>query len=303
SVGASPVGTPKEHVMEAAQRLLASDPASRASYENGKTETIAPEIRALSVAAESFVFADGTAIVAGYPWLDVWSRDTLMALSVIYLVRGEEERAKRSIRHLLRNQTEGFLTSRTTAPEDERRPCVDASLWLFPTAHAVMNQCRTDEDFCSDVYSVLVSLFRRIVGGDRTIAWLSAEGLLVNGAEFPLTWMDATYADRVFTPRRGLAVEFQALWVKACDILAREAKVRGDMGLAGEARHRAQQAQEAFAKTFWCQETNHPFDCLSEHRDSADAWADPSIRPNALIALSVCPQLFESWQARELIAR
>jgi predicted glycogen debranching enzyme len=302
SVGPSPVGTPKEHVMEAAQRLLASDPVGRASF-GEQAQTIAPEVRALSVAAESFVFADGTAIVAGYPWLDVWSRDTLMALPGVYLVRGEEERAKRSIRHLLRNQTEGFLTSRTTAPEDERRPCVDASLWLYLSAHAVMNQCRADEEFCADVYAVLVSLFRRIVGGDRTIAWLSAEGLLVNGAEFPLTWMDATHAERVYTPRRGLAVEFQALWVKACEILASEAEARGDSGLAEEASERAREAQRAFAQVFWCQETNHPFDCLSEHRDSADTWADPSIRPNALIALSLCPQLFESWQATEILDR
>lgn len=299
-----PISIPAEElVMDAAQRRLATDPAFRPLQTEASGEEISPEIRALSVAAENFVFADGTAIVAGYPWLDVWSRDTLLAIPGIYLVRGEEERAKRSIRHLLRNRIDGFLLSRTTAPEDERRPCVDASLWLFTIGHAVMNQCRSDAEFCDELYVALVQIFRRIVDSPKRIAWLTPEGLVSNGAEFPLTWMDATYRDRVFTPRWGLCVEFQALWVRACEILSREAEGRGDRELSEEGRLRAQAARESFGRTFWCHETQHPFDCLSEHRDSADAWADPSIRPNALIALSICPQLFEPWQVGEILVR
>jgi predicted glycogen debranching enzyme len=115
--------------------------------------------------------------------------------------------------------------------------------------------------------------------------------------------MDATYQDQVFTPRWGLAVEFQALWIRACEVLAREAEGRGQTALSEEARERALSARRSFVDTFWCYETQHPFDCLSEHRDSASAWADPSIRPNALIALSLCPDLFEPWQVGEILAR
>jgi predicted glycogen debranching enzyme len=173
SVG-MPISTPPEEiVMDAAQRRLATDPAFRPLQTEASALEIAPEIRSLSVAAENFVFADGTAIVAGYPWLDVWSRDTLMAIPGIYLVRGEDERAKRSIRHLLRNRMDGFLLSRTTAPEQDRKPCVDASLWLFIVGHAVMNQCREDGEFCADVHEVLVSIFRRIVDGPQSVAWLT----------------------------------------------------------------------------------------------------------------------------------
>jgi predicted glycogen debranching enzyme len=105
------------------------------------------------------------------------------------------------------------------------------------------------------------------------------------------------------TPRQGLAVEVQALWVRACRVLAELAEQRADPDLSDRARQRAQQAQEAFRDTFWCHETNHPFDCMSEERESAEAWADPSIRPNALIALSVAPELFEPWHAAEIVAR
>lgn len=303
SIGAAPEGDPEDLVMDAAQRRLATDPAYRPLGTEETGDEIAPEVRALSVAAENFVFGDGAAIIAGYPWLDAWSRDTLLALSGIYLVRGEEERAKRSIRHLLRNFTEGFLASRTTAPAADRRPCVDASLWLFPVAQSVVNQNADDREFADEVYDAQVRIFRRVVGGPEEFTWLTQEGLLVNRADFPLTWMDSTYGRRVYVPRWGLAVELQALWFRACDILSKQAEARGDTSLAEEARARAAQVRETFLRTFWCHETGYPFDCLSERRDSADAWADPSVRPNALIALSVAPELFEPWQASEVVAR
>ncbi len=37
--------------------------------------------------------------------------------------------------------------------------------------------------------------------------------------------------------------------------------------------------------------------------DTADAWADPTVRPNAVIALAVEPELFEPWQARAILER
>src|SRR5207245_11598442 len=40
-----------------------------------------------------------------------------------------------------------------------------------------------------------------------------ADGLLTQGAEgYQLTWMDAKVGDWVVTPRRGKAVEINALW-------------------------------------------------------------------------------------------
>ena len=54
------------------------------------------------------------------------------------------------------------------------------------------------------------------------------DGLLSQGAEgYQLTWMDAKVGDWVVTPRRGKAVEINALWYNALRLLAdwlREAK-------------------------------------------------------------------------------
>jgi predicted glycogen debranching enzyme len=305
SVGAPPEEEPADLVMDAAQRRLRADPSYSLGEKgtNGEAPSIQPEVRALCVAAENFVFGGGTAIVAGYPWLDSWSRDTLLALSGIFLARGQVQRARRAIRHLLRNQMDGFLVDRTTCPESERRPCVDASLWLFSVGSSVMSRSRDDIEFCDDVFSAMVAIFGRICSERREFAWLSSDGLLVNGAEFALTWMEGSFEGKFYTPRSGLAVEFQALWVSACEVLTDEAERRGNVVLAREARARAETAKSAFRNTFWCRETNHPLDCLSEKRESSDAETDASIRPNAVMALAIAPQLFEAWQASEILDR
>lgn len=300
SVGLPPEGTPAELVMEAAQRQLEADPA----HQEGLPSSLqCPELRALCVSAESFVFGDGTSIIAGYPWLDVWSRDTLLSIPGIFLVRGQHERARRAIRHLLRNTVDGFLVAQSISEEEQQRPCVDSSLWLFPIAMQVMEYSLADRAFYDEVYDMFVALYRRFTEERREYAWVTPEGLLANGASYPLTWMESREGERIFTPRRGLAVEFQALWYRACSLMAQEAERRGDNDLADDAHRRADAVKATFGDSFWCHETKYPFDCMSEHRESSEAWADPSIRPNALIALSVAPELFEPWQASEILAR
>ena len=47
------------------------------------------------------------------------------------------------------------------------------------------------------------------------------DGLLTQGAEgYQLTWMDAKVGDWVVTPRRGKAVEINALWYNALMLLS-----------------------------------------------------------------------------------
>ena len=52
------------------------------------------------------------------------------------------------------------------------------------------------------------------------LASTRATGLLTQGAEgYALTWMDAKVDDWVVTPRRGKAVEINALWYNALKLL------------------------------------------------------------------------------------
>ena len=81
------------------------------------------------------------------------------------------------------------------------------------------------------------------------------DGLLAQGAEgYQLTWMDAKVGDWVVTPRRGKAVEINALWYNALRLLehgARDGRQRGRCELA---ERMPQQTQPSFNRRFWYDE-------------------------------------------------
>jgi predicted glycogen debranching enzyme len=75
-----------------------------------------------------------------------------------------------------------------------------------------------------------------------------ADGLLRQGAPgYQLTWMDAKVGDWVVTPRRGKAVEINALWYNALCLL----RDWLDLGRAvsDRSRHLGEQAAEAWGRT------------------------------------------------------
>ena len=54
--------------------------------------------------------------------------------------------------------------------------------------------------------------------------------LLAQGTEgYQLTWMDAKMGDWVVTPRRGKAVEINALWYNALELLSRWCREEGEV--------------------------------------------------------------------------
>src|SRR5437764_13932394 len=78
-----------------------------------------------------------------------------------------------------------------------------------------------------------------------------ADGLLRQGeAGYQLTWMDAKVDDWVVTPRRGKAVEINALWYNALSLLAQWIQDLGERDELDLGSH-AERAHEAFNRRFW----------------------------------------------------
>jgi predicted glycogen debranching enzyme len=179
----------------------------------------------------------------------------------------------------------------------------DATLWLFEVAREFMTRAPHSNQFLqNELYPALREACTRITAGKREWIWLTRDGLIENGSRgAALTWMDARVGSETFTPRHGLAIEMQALWVNGLRTLGELAARYEEPGVAAEAEALHSRAVRAFTARFWCEQTNYPFDCLSS--DGANAWADPSLRPNALIALAMAPELFEQWQARAILER
>src|SRR5438045_905160 len=128
----------------------------------------------------------------------------------------------------------------------------DATLWFF---HAVDRYVQATGD--RETLNALLPIFRDIAdhhlrGTRYEIGVDPADGLLRQGQEnYQLTWMDAKVGDWVVTPRRGKAVEINALWYNALRLL--ESWVREERGEAA-ARPLADQAEKArrsFNERFW----------------------------------------------------
>jgi predicted glycogen debranching enzyme len=298
SVGKLLERPPAELVMEACEAI------GREALGDGRP----PAVRLLSVAAEQFCLdaAKPPMIIAGYPWHAPYTRDFLLALPGLTLGRRRVDLAVRALPSLLASQRAGFLPEFLAQPGEKRaKPLPDATLWLFEVARLLLPELGSEHAALKrQLYNALVRGFARLRGGAKRWGWLSPDGLLVNGAEgVALTWMDAHVGNELVTPRRGIAIEQQALFTQATGTLATLAEQAGNQRLAEACREAGVRARHAFKVRFWCHDTDYPYDCVSESRDAQDAWVDASIRPNALIALAVDPSLFEDWQARAIVAR
>jgi glycogen debranching enzyme len=94
--------------------------------------------------------------------------------------------------------------------------------------------------------------------------------------------MDAKVGDWVVTPRRGKAVELQALWYNALKVL--EGWVRdahGDAEARPYAEH-AEQARRSFNARFWYESGGHLYDVVD-----GDSGDDSACRPNQVFAISL----------------
>jgi len=243
-------------------------------------------------------------IVAGYPSHLPYVRDLVLSLPGLLLAREQGERAERILDALLRHQRGGLLPQ--VMPERgarRSRPLPDATLWLFEVARLFLARRGPRDPFVSKrLFPALARAFIRFTSRRRRHVWCAADGLLVTSEpNVALTWMDAQVDFKPVTQRAGVAVEHQALFARGADLVATLASFYGHDTLATRASDAAQRVRRAFRARFWCAETEYPYDCMSEARDRADAWADAAVRPNALVALAIDPTLFEDWQGEAIL--
>ncbi len=296
--GDMPAPKPPELMQETIDGLLSQDPGP----------DFAPSARSVFLGAQDFAAQSEhgeTFLVAGYPDLGATARDHLVALPAFTLFDGSLDVAQRMLETSCRRLRAGLLPQ-NFKNTDRTHPCPDATLWLFEAGRHFVERVGPEHSFArGQLFSALVRVYLRMRRVSSDWVWTTPEGMLVTASRdgFPMTWMDAFHAGQAVTPRNGIAVEHQALWVRGCAFLGELAGALGHVTLAEAASESSQRGRQAFSDRFWCNETEYPFDCISPEGDTAQAWADPTIRPNALIALAVAPECFESWQASNILER
>jgi predicted glycogen debranching enzyme len=296
-----PEGDPEALLGEARLAILRADPGPGTPLLQ----------RRLSIAAEAFRadLAPRPSIIAGYPWFEVWGRDTLIALPGLYLVQNDFDGAIRILRQVIRVMRDGLVPNRV--PDEGGAAefnSADATLWLFEAARLLTDRIGDAHRFVTDeLLLALRDAFEAVLSDAPNGIHVTAEGLLSTRDEAhpssALTWMDACINGVAVTPRAGCPVELTALWARGCETLGRLARAAGDHALTERALIASAQARAAFRERFWCAETGYPYDVISETADGKDAFRDASVRPNAVIALAIDPECFTEQQAAEVLDR
>ncbi len=219
-------------------------------------------------------------VIAGYHWFTDWGRDTMISLEGLTLTTGRHAEAAwilRTFGHYIRD---GLIPN--LFPEGECEGLyhtADATLWFF---HALDRYVETtgDSETLTALVPKLVEVVDHHLRGTRFgIRVDPSDGLLAQGAEgYQLTWMDAKVDGWVVTPRRGKAVEINALFYNALMLLA--SWVNGDA--ARTYIEHARRCRESFNRRFWSQELGYLLDVID-----GEQGEDPACRPNQIFAISL----------------
>jgi predicted glycogen debranching enzyme len=247
---------------------------------------ITPAGRAQEVARAHAAGDEVRTVIAGYHWFTDWGRDTMISLEGLTLVTGrclEAGYILRTFAHYVQN---GLIPN--MFPDRQKEGLyhtADATLWFF---HALGRYLQKSQDRITLrlLLPTLIDIAEHHLRGTKfNIHVDPRDGLLVQGQDgYQLTWMDAKMDDWVVTPRRGKAVEINALWYNALKLLEGWLRETGNDDAAhGYAEH-AGRARESFNQRFWFDEGGHLYDVVDVDGGEEN---DPACRPNQLFAISL----------------
>ena len=235
---------------------------------------------------------DPRTIIAGYHWFTDWGRDTMISLEGLTLVTGRRREAGSILRAFASYIRDGLIPN--LFPEGKNGGLyhtADATMWFF---HAVWRYLHrtNDRETVGAILPHMVDIIEHHVRGTLFNIHVDPnDGLLSQGAEgYQLTWMDAKVDGWVVTPRRGKAVEINALYYNALRILEHLLTTAGEAATAARVGDYATRARKSFNERFWYDAGQYLYDVVDPD--------DSAFRPNQIFAISLdFPVLDESrWR-------
>jgi predicted glycogen debranching enzyme len=247
---------------------------------------ITPAGRAQEAARAHAAGDEVRTVIAGYHWFTDWGRDTMISLEGLTLVTGRSLEAGYILRTFAHYVRDGLIPN--MFPDRQKEGLyhtADATLWFF---HALGRYLEKAEDHITLrlLLPILVDIAEHHLRGTKfNIHVDPQDGLLAQGEEgYQLTWMDAKMGDWVVTPRRGKAVELNALWFNALKLLEGWLREHGDGEAAQRYAGHAERTRESFNRRFWFEEGGYLYDVVDVDGGSA---SDSACRPNQLFAIAL----------------
>lgn len=236
-----------------------------------------------------------TEVIAGFPWFGRWGRDTFISLPGLTLSQGDLKTCKAVIDTMLTELKGGFFPNAGSADN----PCfnsVDAPLWFFWSLQQFCEFSRCHKHVWKEYGKKIKKILCEFRNGTDFNIKMHENGLLWQGAPgSALTWMDAVVGGKPVTPRRGFAVEINALWYNAIMFSLTAAKIAQDRKFVLEWIEIPELIQKSFLETFWDSSKGYLADCCEyENKD----W---SMRPNQVFATSLPYCVIEDEEIKKSI--
>jgi len=253
-------------------------------------------INCLRNAAQQFVEKrEGkTLLIAGYPWFGAWGRDTFISLPGLALARHKLV----LFREVLDTQVERMKGGLFPNMGNEANPAfnsVDAPLWFFWAVQQYIIQGGTDawERYGQAAKEVLNSY----KNGTAFNIHMRENGLIYADAPGKaLTWMDAVVNGIPVTPRRGYAVEINALWYNAVVFSIEQAALNKDKKFLKEYEYLPELIKKSFLETFWNEKLGYLADFVNDGEG-----ANYFVRPNMVIAVSLPHSMLDKEQMKSVL--
>lgn len=223
-------------------------------------------------------------VIAGYHWFTDWGRDTMISLEGLTLATGRHVEAGEILRTFARYVRDGLIPNMFPEGKNEGLyHTADASLWYFQAVARYL-KVTNDTSTLQRVYPALRQIADAHLAGTRFgIGVDEKDGLLRQGAEgYQLTWMDAKVDGWVVTPRRGKAVEINALFYNALKLFAGWTRELHGTEAAQPYETAAERARIEFNRRFWYSEGGYLYDVVDGEQGDDDAC-----RPNQLLAIAL----------------
>ncbi len=234
-------------------------------------------------AAQQFIekHKRSTLLIAGFPWFDSRSRDTMIATPGLTLSLTYRQALMDILDTALRKLNNGLFPQTLNANRPEQCKSVDTPLWFIYAVQQLQDFVSFDlmiQKYWNPIKSILDSYFT----GTECDIKMTDHCLIYMGLDDnPQTWMDAMVKGKPVTHRKGYAVEANALWYNAICFALEIAKKLDEKDFLKKWEHIPAVTQQTFISKFWVSNGNYLADFCTTHRQ------DASIRPNQIIAAAL----------------
>jgi len=240
-------------------------------------------------------------VIAGYPWFLDWGRDALIVTRAL-IAAGDIPVARQVLGLFGGYEEDGSLPNMLQGGQTANRDTSDAPLWFLVASRDLLEK-EGDHSWLAHRYGqrrikeIILSIAEAYIRGTTHGIYMDpASGLIFSPSHY--TWMDTNHP--AGTPREGYAIEIQALWYAALQLLAH---IDAETGRWAEL---ADQVRTSIAAFFWLPAEGYLADCLyaSAGMPAREAEPDDALRPNQLLAVTLdaftnpsqCQALLESCQ-------